>query len=365
MKKRIVTVILVLTILASLATPAALAANAGGRSMRLDVTKVPTFASNDTSVQGSADTVTEAAAVEQKADDAQPVENNVVVTVTETPAVEEPAEEEQPAAAEEEEPEEPEPQEEETCDGIRIYINGLLAKLDVPAIIIDSTTYVPVESFCKAMGAYSVTWDRDSYGEAATAAVSADGLTIYATVGNEYIWANGRYFYAPTGVRVIDGTFMAPARPLAAAFNSQVSWNGSLRAVYVTVGEGNILSAEEFYDSDDVYWLSRIIQAEAGNQSFLGKIAVGNVVMNRVKSPLCPNNVYDVIFDNACGVQFSPTANGTIYNTPSQESVIAAKIALEGYKVVGDCLFFASIKNCWAAYARTYYTTIGAHDFYL
>jgi N-acetylmuramoyl-L-alanine amidase len=126
-------------------------------------------------------------------------------------------------------------------------------------------------------------------------------------------------------------------------------------------------SAETYYDEDSLYWLSHIINAEAGNQSLEGMIGVGNVVLNRVKDPSCPDSVYGVIFDNRYGVQFSPTVNGTIYDDPNDMSVAAAKICLEGYKLVGDSLFFVNPEiglSSWFVSTRTYVATIGDHAFY-
>ena len=88
------------------------------------------------------------------------------------------------------------------------------------------------------------------------------------------------------------------------------------------------------------------------------------MVMNRVKTSGFPNTVYDVIFDRSGGVQFEPTLNGTVYNDPSEDCYTAAKLALEGAAPVNDCLFFASILDCWAAENRPYYTTIGGHHFF-
>ena len=122
------------------------------------------------------------------------------------------------------------------------------------------------------------------------------------------------------------------------------------------------------YTEDDLYWLSRIIEAEASGESQSGKIAVGNCVLNRVKSNEFPNTIYDVIFDTKYGVQYQPTANGMIYNTPSENSLQAAKDALSGYSVVGDAMYFCSTSvapNSWAASNREYLTTIGNHVFYL
>jgi N-acetylmuramoyl-L-alanine amidase len=122
------------------------------------------------------------------------------------------------------------------------------------------------------------------------------------------------------------------------------------------------------YTKDELYWLSRIIEAEAGGESFKGKLAVGNVVLNRVKDARFPSTIYGVIFDCSTGVyQFSPVANGTVYNTPSADSVEAAKQCLEGKNVVGNALFFmngAIAETAWIAYNRPYIMTIGNHQFY-
>ena len=102
-------------------------------------------------------------------------------------------------------------------------------------------------------------------------------------------------------------------------------------------------------------------------ESFEGKLAVGNVVLNRVNSSMFPNTVYGVIFDFSCGVQFTPAANGTVYNTPSADSVEAAKQCLDGKNVVGNALFFmngAIAQSAWISNNRTYIMTIGNHQFY-
>ena len=96
-------------------------------------------------------------------------------------------------------------------------------------------------------------------------------------------------------------------------------------------------------------------------------MAVGTVVLNRVASDEFPNNIYDVIFDRKWGVQFTPVANGTIYDTPTAESVLAAKLCLEGGRVAGDSLYFLApelTSNHWIMNNREYVTTIGCHWFY-
>lgn len=133
-------------------------------------------------------------------------------------------------------------------------------------------------------------------------------------------------------------------------------------------GNTNVSSANSANISEDIYWLARLIEAEAGGEPYNGKVAVGNVVMNRVKSSLFPNTVKGVIFEYYKGIpMFSPVDNGTIYNTPSQASINAARAAYSGQKPVGNATYFYNpdiAKSSWIARNKTYITTIGEHAFY-
>ena len=245
---------------------------------------------------------------------------------------------------------------------VSVLLNGTKI-LDGQAQIIGSTTYVPLRKFCNAMGWCNVSWN----GATNTATVSTGTLTVSATQNALYISANGRYFYTVDKVLNLDGTLWVPIRPMAKAYGLDLSWDGDARAVRLTSAGQTLISGDRFYKSDEVLWLARIIQAEAGGEPFLGKIAVGNVVLNRVKSPQYPNTIWGVIFDRKHGTQFSPVSFGTIYNNPSQQSIIAAKICLEGYSVTTKALFFMNPRlstSSWISDNRPYLFTIGKHDFY-
>ena len=125
-----------------------------------------------------------------------------------------------------------------------------------------------------------------------------------------------------------------------------------------------IVNADSFYESSAVYWLSRIIYCESGGEPLAGQIAVGNVVMNRVKSDKYPNTIYNVIFDP---YQFGPASTGIIERTPTEMAVIAAKICLEGYNVVGDSLYFINPNSSdseWFTTSLRLNAVIGNHAFY-
>lgn len=118
----------------------------------------------------------------------------------------------------------------------------------------------------------------------------------------------------------------------------------------------------------ELYWLSRIVHAEAEAEPYEGKVAVGNVVMNRVNSSAFPNTIKGVIFEYFQNIpQFSPVADGTIYNTPSAASIQAAKAALAGQNQVGTATYFFNPDKSaakWIVDNKTYVKRIGDHVFY-
>ena len=127
------------------------------------------------------------------------------------------------------------------------------------------------------------------------------------------------------------------------------------------------IEADDIYSYEDLYWLSRIISAEARGEPFIGQLAVGTVVINRTRSHYYPDTVYKVIFDRVGGVQFTPASTGSVYREPTESSVIAAKLCLEGFSLDPTILFFfnSSIaKGTWITSNREYTMTVCHHDFY-
>ena len=232
------------------------------------------------------------------------------------------------------------------------------------ARLINETTYVPLRDFAVAVTQATVTY----YASTKTATVKAAGLDVSATAGTNIIYANSRPLFslAPTKI-MSDGRMYVPVRSLVKAFGLSLTWDSVTASVSVTGSYSPLTPASEYYDKDAVYWLSRIISAESAGEPLLGQIAVGNVVLNRVRSSDFPSTIYGVIFDRKWGVQFSPVANGTIYNSPYYTSVVAAKICLEGVSVSSDVLYFMEPRlssSSWIKNNRYYAFSIGNHDFY-
>ncbi len=230
------------------------------------------------------------------------------------------------------------------------------------AFLKNSTTYVGIREFSMHMGVESVSWNA----KAKTASASSDSLSLTAKYMSTYMVANGRYLWAGSGIIIEGGTMFVPLRAIAKAFGYSVGWDAKSFTATLKAG-APLASGDSFYDADSLYWLSRIIHAEAQGESLLGKVAVGTVVLNRVKSSLYPNTVKAVVFDKKNGVQFTPAKSGTIYCTPSEESIIAAKLCLDGASVSDRVLFFvneALATSSWVSDNRDFVMAVGNHKFF-
>lgn len=240
-----------------------------------------------------------------------------------------------------------------------LSVNG--KRLSSPALTINDTVYVPLKEFV-------ATFTNASYSyKNGTSTVKSSGLLITAADGGYVIYANDRplFSFSPT-VRMNDGTVYVPASALERATGIK-RWTVANDRVTFGGTYSPLLHASRFYRDDEVLWLSKIISAESSGESLLGQIAVGDVILNRVKSKQFPNTIYGVIFDKKWGVQFSPTADGRIHNSPTYTATLAAKICLEGVSLSDNAIYFLNpraAQSNWIVNNRHYLYTIGNHDFY-
>jgi LysM repeat protein len=120
-------------------------------------------------------------------------------------------------------------------------------------------------------------------------------------------------------------------------------------------------------NQEDLMWLAKMIYSESRGESLQGQIAVGAVIMNRVKSPLFPNSVKEVLFQTSNGYyQFTPAQTGSILSaTPTSQNMEAALRALNGEDPTDGSLYFynpTKTSSVWLK-SRTVSTTIGNHTF--
>ena len=114
--------------------------------------------------------------------------------------------------------------------------------------------------------------------------------------------------------------------------------------------------------SGDVYLLAQCIYSESRGEPYKGQVAVGAVVLNRVKSSSFPNSVSGVIFQRGA---FSAVDDGQINLTPNDSALKAAKDAMNGWDPTGGCLYYYNpdkTSNRWIR-SRPVVLRIGSHVF--
>ena len=241
-----------------------------------------------------------------------------------------------------------------------LLINGMPAPLELNKEMQRGVTYVSLSVMSRQLAPYAqISWD----GSAAT--VVTDQLTLTAKVGQLYVVANGRYLYVPETVQINHANqLIVPLRVIAKAFGAEVGYDAATGLTTVTSGLSAIQPGDSFYNQDDLFWLSRVIQRESGNQPMEGNMAVGNVVLNRVADPVFPDTVEGVLAQKN---QFSTYKSGVLAATdPSESSTIAAKLVMDGGVVEESrgALYFDSGSTSWAARNKRHIATIGGHKFY-
>lgn len=242
-----------------------------------------------------------------------------------------------------------------------LMINGQYAPLDVGRVQESGVTYVSLSNMAKLLDQnVQIQWDEAEN----VVTITTEKLNLTAQVGENYLQANGRYLYLPETVQNVNGSVVVPLWAVVDAFDANLAWNAATGVVIVTTGSGAIESGDTYYNPDDLFWLSRVIYAESGNQPMNGKIAVGNVVMNRVNSGVFPDTILGVVSQKN---QFSVYKNGALANrNPNESSIVAAKLVLDGavLEETEGALYFDSLKSSWASRSREHVATIGNHNFY-
>ena len=116
----------------------------------------------------------------------------------------------------------------------------------------------------------------------------------------------------------------------------------------------------------DLLWMARTIYFEANVEPYAGKVAVANVILNRVNKGYADGTIKGVIFQKNA---FSVTKNSKFKTFAPNDSAYRAAIeALQGRREVPtNCFWFVStsVKSCWASKNRTLHKTIGTHRFYV
>lgn len=278
---------------------------------------------------------------------------------------------------------------------IKIKVNNTSIKSDVEPFIKSGTTYVPIRFVADALNVDSVQWNSD----AKSISIKNSGTSILLFINQNYTYVNDEYKTLNNNPLLLNSRAFVPLRFVSEILGANVNWDENNSTVLITTKKTDTIISKPSSNTssnnltstatpnttpsttkpnnnssalnqykDEVYWLARIIEAEAGGEPFNGKVAVGEVILNRVECEEFPDTIWGVIFDKKFGTQFEPVSNGTIYNTPSESSIQAAETALSGSNYIEDCLYFLNptiASSNWITKNREFYTTIANHDFYI
>ncbi|MDD5897223.1 MAG: spore cortex-lytic enzyme [Clostridia bacterium] len=136
---------------------------------------------------------------------------------------------------------------------------------------------------------------------------------------------------------------------------------GPATAAALGLSLGGSVSAAA-YNESDTYLLGRLVHGEARGEPYVGKVAVASVVLNRVRSSSFPNTIAGVIYQAGA---FDAVSDGQINLTPDEDSLRAARDALNGWDPTGGCLYYynpVTSTNSWI-WTRQVRLSIGKHNF--
>lgn len=137
----------------------------------------------------------------------------------------------------------------------------------------------------------------------------------------------------------------------------------SIFGILELVGEKQV-QASDSSNISDVQLLARAINGEARGEPYEGQVAVGAVILNRVKDSKFPNTIAGVVYQSGA---FTAVSDGQI-NVPIDESstvVKAARDALNGWDPTDGAIYYFNpdtATNDWI-WSRPYIKTIGKHRF--
>lgn len=129
---------------------------------------------------------------------------------------------------------------------------------------------------------------------------------------------------------------------------------------YLGITSGSSGSGQ--YNSNDVYLLAKVIAAEARGESYVGQVAVGAVVLNRVEHSSFPDSIAGVVYQPGA---FSCVNDSNWSVAPTAESQKAARDAINGWDPSGGAIYYynpAKTSNQWIR-SRPVIVTIGSHLF--
>lgn len=174
----------------------------------------------------------------------------------------------------------------------------------------------------------------------------------------------------------VDGVFGKGTRSAVIAFQKKngltadgVVGKSTYKALGMTTSyeilagqSSNSTSAVGGYTSSEVYLLAKTIYAEGRGEPYTGQVAIGAVVLNRVRSSQFPNTIAGVVYQKHA---FTAVSDGQINLTPNETAMKAARDAINGWDPTGGAIYYynpAVATSAWI-FDRQTVTVIGKHVF--
>ena len=159
----------------------------------------------------------------------------------------------------------------------------------------------------------------------------------------------------------IDGIFGTATKKAVISFQKKNGLVADGIAGSKTLAAMGISSSNQ-NNSSDYQLLARLISAEARGEPYMGQVAVGAVVLNRIEHPSFPDTMSGVIYQKGA---FSCLNDGQFYEPISESAYRAASDAINGLDPSGGAIYYYNPKiatNKWI-FSRPVITTIGDHRF--
>ena len=199
-----------------------------------------------------------------------------------------------------------------------------------------------------------------------TFGVSVSGLSKVGSRADEVVAIQqklkekGYYNYT------VDGIFGTRTRNAVISFQRDnglaadgIAGVNTLKALGISGKDDSSLGG---YSSADYELLARIISAEARGESYIGQVAVGAVVLNRVEHPSFPDTVSGVVYQSGA---FSCLYDGQFHEPVAESAYSAARDAINGLDPSGGAIYYYNPKTATSQwiFSRPVITTIGNHRF--
>jgi hypothetical protein len=222
---------------------------------------------------------------------------------------------------------------------VSVKLNDSYIVSDEKNILIDDTAYIVARSLVNALNE-KIVWDN----ETRTVTITNELNEIKFIVDSNTVLVNSKKIEIDSKPFIRNGRTYIPLRIVADYLGCNINW---VQETYtVELYKKDVIVKDDYiytpnYNDFDLETLSKIVQVESSDGSMEMKLAIANVVLNRVKSNRFPNTVADVIYQKDVHVQFPPAHRDSFKTVePSLYTKIAAKNALEGLNNIDECLFF-------------------------